>query len=615
MKNENSIRPRWHAHSNARLVDAGGAPRFALTGHFTRTNPPVDNRFELGVFLSTDVPPGAIRKLQHRGIISRDLSWLNFIMDTVLLAYDPIDEDAARRLIGLIRGIGLSVESLYFHPGQKVVCVSDEFSQNKDWRRRIQQLPKLYETYEIREICREGDKTGFLLSEIKNPVTQFSDGAFEAAFDSKNFRILSSHDEHRPLVFMWSERTPDNSYIFELVAHAATQLDRVVLPIKAETLNEQWLPLRAMLADTFGPKICMPPPIQRQSDGGSARIGAGGPSNERIKPLIDWDDIEREQAREARIALKHELSQWQQYQHQRSKMSALRDARAVDGGTAVALAHGAHGDEVDSSVFAPAAIAPGGRRLIQVFLHVPADASKAKEMAQQANLSPALRQITRSLSQPIARGSQVDIFLEADGLEIDGSISNSLIWNGRPITADFILRSPQQGFRNEYFPTVRIAVNGELIGRITFTLACNISSSVSTGRCTGTATPYRKAFLSYSSKDRVEVLKRAQSLRLAKIDIFQDVLTLQPADRWSEEILRHVDECDLFLLFWSRSAKESEWVEKEVKYALDKQKQSPDKLPDIIPVIIEGPPPVAPPGWLSHLHFNDPICYFIAGSV
>ena len=205
-------------------------------------------------------------------------------------------------------------------------------------------------------------------------------------------------------------------------------------------------------------------------------------------------------------------------------------------------------------------------------------------------------------------------FWKADGLEIDGSISNSLTWNGRPITVDFILRSPQQGFRNEYFPTVRIAVNGELIGRIAFTLACNMSSSDSIGRCAGTATPYRKAFLSYSSQDRVEVLKRAQSLRLAKIDIFQDVLTLQPADRWREEIWRHVDECDLFLLFWSRSAKESEWVEKEVKYALDRQKQSPEKLPDIIPVIIEGPPPVAPPSWLSHLHFNDPICYFIAGS-
>ena len=143
-------------------------------------------------------------------------------MDTILLAYDLIDEDAARRLIGLIQRIGLFVEPLCFRPGQKVVCVSDEFSQNKGWRQRIQQFPKLYETYEIREICREGDKTGFLLSEIRNPVTQFSDGAFEAAFDSKSFRIVSSHDEHRPLIFMWSELTPDNSYLFELAAHAST---------------------------------------------------------------------------------------------------------------------------------------------------------------------------------------------------------------------------------------------------------------------------------------------------------------------------------------------------------------------------------------------------------
>ena len=34
--------------------------------------------------------------------------------------------------------------------------------------------------------------------------------------------------------------------------------------------------------------------------------------------------------------------------------------------------------------------------------------------------------------------------------------------------------------------------------------------------------------------------------------------------------------------------------------------------PEIIPVPIEGPPPVAPPPELAHLHFNDRLLYFMA---
>jgi hypothetical protein len=554
---------------------------------------------------------------------------MDVAMEKIILAFDLVDEDAARTLIGLIEGIGHFIEPIYFRRGQKVICVNDEFSQDPDWRRRIQQFPKCGETYEIREIYKEGDVGGFLLAEIKNSLTQFNDGAFESAFNSKNFRLAPNHDEHRPLIFVWSEQTPEATPVFELAAHAATQRGRIVLPIRLDNLSDRWPAIRAMFEYAFGP-INKPTPDPWQSRGsgrigagssnpdwgltprrsdGSARIGAGGGSDQSFD-----DGLKAIQQRLAANAIRNELSEWEQHQRRQSTMYALQAARAADEGTAAAVDTEVKGDEVDSSVFAPSSIAPGSRTLIQVFLHVPGDAAKAKEMAQQANLATALRQITRSLSHAIQRRAKIDIFLDADGLKIEDPISQSLIWNGRPITADFIVSAPQRDCRNEYFPSVRIAVNGELIGRIAFTLACDLSASESAGRCTGTATAYRKAFLSYSSEDRVEVLKRAQSLRLAKIEIFQDVLTLQAGDRWREEIERHIDDCDLFLLFWSRSAKDSEWVEKEVKYALAKQGASPARRPDIVPVVLDGPAAVPPPSWLSHLHFNDPICYFIAGS-
>jgi hypothetical protein len=96
-----------------------------------------------------------------------------------------------------------------------------------------------------------------------------------------------------------------------------------------------------------------------------------------------------------------------------------------------------------------------------------------------------------------------------------------------------------------------------------------------------------------------------------KIECFQDLLDLEPGDRWQQELYRHINECDLFLLFWSSRAKESIWVMREVQYALARKRENDLQPPEIIPVIIEGPPPVKPPDELSHLHFNDYLLYFM----
>jgi hypothetical protein len=100
-------------------------------------------------------------------------------------------------------------------------------------------------------------------------------------------------------------------------------------------------------------------------------------------------------------------------------------------------------------------------------------------------------------------------------------------------------------------------------------------------------------------------------LRLARIRYFQDVLKLEPGDRWERELYRHIDRSDLFLLFWSTRAKESKWVLEEVRYAIKRKAGDDAAPPDVIPVIIEGPPIPSPPEDLAHLHFNDYLIYFM----
>jgi hypothetical protein len=89
------------------------------------------------------------------------------------------------------------------------------------------------------------------------------------------------------------------------------------------------------------------------------------------------------------------------------------------------------------------------------------------------------------------------------------------------------------------------------------------------------ASRFRKAFVSYSSNDRAEVLRRVQVLRppLTDIEIFQDMLDLQPGEKWDEVLSRRIDECDIFLLLWSSHAQQSREVRREVQRA--RQRQGP----------------------------------------
>lgn len=119
------------------------------------------------------------------------------------------------------------------------------------------------------------------------------------------------------------------------------------------------------------------------------------------------------------------------------------------------------------------------------------------------------------------------------------------------------------------------------------------------------------AFVSYSSQDRSEVLKRLQVPSiLQQYRIRHDLLSLRPGDIWEQKLKEYIDECDLFLLFWSSAAKRSEYVQKEIQYALKRKQGNDFAPPRIIPVIIEGPPPVPPPEDLKHIHFNDYLTYF-----
>lgn len=283
-------------------------------------------------------------------------------------------------------------------------------------------------------------------------------------------------------------------------------------------------------------------------------------------------------------------------------------AMAADTGASVSP-----GEPVEMTVFAPERAAPGTSVLVQVFLHVTADAVRAMASARVMD-AVAARRGTRTLEVDLVRGARVDIVLACSGAEVDEPVQ-TVRWRGDPVFAQFLVAVPADAGGVKLTPVVRVSVAGDLVGRIVLRLPVEAGARPAAPAPQGEqAGRYRRVFVSYASEDRRAVLERVQMLQATRTDFFQDILTLDPGQRWERELWRQIDACDLFLLFWSSAARRSEWVLKEVEYALGRQTASPDGAPDIVPVILEGPPPVLPPASLGALHFDDRIRYFIAAS-
>ena len=260
---------------------------------------------------------------------------------------------------------------------------------------------------------------------------------------------------------------------------------------------------------------------------------------------------------------------------------------------------------VNIAAFAPPTVAPGDDFYIQIVIHSPEQLADARAVAENLDAATQLFK-TVPLNLPLSDRDKVRITIEGRGAEIL-SPDQKFIWLGYVAHVAFAARLPTKFGARQYKPLIRVFVNGAIAGTIELRLqAIPNSDGATPSPVAEKALRFNKVFLSYASADRPKVLDMVKMLRAQKIDYFQDLLSLEPGQRWKEEIYTQIATCDAFYLFWSSNAKRSEWVIREATLALQNQRNSPDGIPLFLPIIIEGPPIVEPPPELSEFHFNDP---------
>lgn len=269
----------------------------------------------------------------------------------------------------------------------------------------------------------------------------------------------------------------------------------------------------------------------------------------------------------------------------------------------------------DVLAFAPTSAAPGVTFLVQIFVgRTRQDEAFATRQALASDPTTQKRVIA-TLDVELAHGDRLDIRLEAPGLTI-AEPTESLVWRGQPCSCSFPVTVPLDFSGGQVILQARVFRQAVPIGKVAFALPIKAGAKPEAAAPAGDfSRMFRSAFLSYAEEDLAEVVKRAQVLRAAKIELFQDVLCLEPGERWERRLYLEIDKCDLFFLFWSSAARNSVWVGKEIQYALDRIKtQTPPESarPEIEIIILEGPPFPEPPDSLADRHFKDKFLYFIA---
>lgn len=106
-------------------------------------------------------------------------------------------------------------------------------------------------------------------------------------------------------------------------------------------------------------------------------------------------------------------------------------------------------------------------------------------------------------------------------------------------------------------------------------------------------------FVSYSSNDKFKIepiLDQLSSIKETKI-FFAD-WSINPGDEISQKILCNIDNSDIFIVFYSKSAIDSNYVQQEIGAA-----KSNDKI--VIPILLDSSKPTGMLKGIHYLNFHD----------
>ena len=253
---------------------------------------------------------------------------------------------------------------------------------------------------------------------------------------------------------------------------------------------------------------------------------------------------------------------------------------------------------VDFAVFAPEQLTRGAVQLVDVWAFEKDHFDEIKELAAELG-QDSVAGIKSGV--PVALDSRLVLEFSIPSLDVENQL-DEIHWLGDPTNVSFAVPVPDDAHLGGHLGEVGIFVHGARLARIRFALQVGEEEAKEKNKIAAEVVTIKRAFASYASEDRAEVLGRIQGMKTVfpDLDIFVDALSLQAGDDWDERLKKEVVNRDVLYLFWSENAAESEYVEKEWRLALENR-----GIDYIDPVPLQIPSVAPPPQDLSALHFAD----------
>jgi tetratricopeptide (TPR) repeat protein len=164
---------------------------------------------------------------------------------------------------------------------------------------------------------------------------------------------------------------------------------------------------------------------------------------------------------------------------------------------------------------------------------------------------------------------------------------------------DFKLRAKDAPLNQATNGSLTFSVEGIIVADVPLAIFVGAAVLEEEDTVSVTNDPYQAIFCSYSHKDKKIVERVERAYKALGLDYLRDVSVLKSGQEWDDQLLKLIDEADIFQLFWSSSAATSPYVKQEYEHALKRHKAG---FNFIRPVYWEEPIPSVP-SELGHIHF------------
>jgi hypothetical protein len=253
----------------------------------------------------------------------------------------------------------------------------------------------------------------------------------------------------------------------------------------------------------------------------------------------------------------------------------------------------------------PRAVVSGVWEKLLVYAHLAGMLDEVERDAGQilGREAGTFRKASAPSSMAIAPGTAIVIVPRGEGLEFDPA-ERVVTWADGWQRTDFQLRAGPARIGHVSEGSIEFYVGPLLVGAIRLQVVVMPQEEQGKEPTSGpeirATSMYRSVFASYSHADSHLVEAVEKAYQALGMDYLRDVMSLKTGQSWSDELLRKIEEADVFQLFWSANASRSAYVEQEWRHAI--RQRAGKGATFIRPVYWEDT--LAPvPAELSQIHF------------